>query len=433
MKKCVVYYTDNKVEDNLDVAVRAQLQSACGDIPIISVSQIPMDFGKNLCVGRKPRNYTSLHEQLLTGVLAADDDAVIYVAEHDVFYHPHHFEFVPPKDKIYFNLHRYYFKLGLKGFLPTAGKRAYSQCVARKAPLENFLKRKLLQRYRGDSCFIRGDFANFMSRSANVDIRHGGNFSAENRDKGSWLYGGEHDLEKKEIPGWGTVGEFQRQTGYRNWKVGTQDYLLDWHDKLEGRPFYREDIDVLFADLGFNHGAEIGVGVGEHAISLCSKNPYLNLLCIDPYDPYTTIDGEHISWDSVEQDYVDCKQNLRLFQHTEIIRKTSIQAANLTPKSSLDFVYIDGSFWFNDVMRDIIMWTDRVRPGGIVSGSNIDCPSVKTAVDAYSEAHGYNVFVTASDEKNIPCWFFAKGDLNVSVTASDEKNRPCWFFAKGDL
>ena len=48
MQKYVVYYTDNKLEESLDVAVRAQLESACGDIPIISVSQIPMDFGKNM-------------------------------------------------------------------------------------------------------------------------------------------------------------------------------------------------------------------------------------------------------------------------------------------------------------------------------------------------------------------------------------------------
>jgi len=289
--KYIVYYTDNKLEENLDVAVRANLEYACGGIPIISVSQVPMKFGRNICVGRLPRSYASLHDQLLTGIDAAEEGSIIYMVEHDVFYHPDHFKFEPPDDKIYFNLSRFYFKLGLNSFLKSTGKRAYSQGVARREPLKKYVERKLFQRLRNKACFIRGDFKNFVTRSPNVDIRHGNNFSSENTTKGSWLQG------RTCFPGvvttlhdWGSVYEFQRKTNYRNWKVGTQDYLRERFQN-SSEPFYRADLDEMFAELEFKKGAEIGVKVGKHAVSICKANPYLNLMCVDPFDPYNNMHG----------------------------------------------------------------------------------------------------------------------------------------------
>jgi hypothetical protein len=65
-------------------------------------------------------------------------------------------------------------------------------------------------------------------------------------------------------------------------------------------------------------------------------------------------------------------------------------------------------------VQDIILWADRVRPGGIVSGHDYDNPDVKTAVDAYVKVHDIELFVTERGDSyphDSLSWFFAKGDL----------------------
>jgi hypothetical protein len=415
MQKYIVYYTDNKLEENLDVAVRTQIERACGDIPIISVSQVPMSFGKNICVERKPRSYQSLYEQVLIGLKAAKKDSIIYLCEHDVFYNPSHFEFVPPeKDKIYFNLNRAYYRLNLNTFAWTVGRRAFSQAVAYREVLIELVEKKVMEWINGCSSFLHGPFTTWVSEYPNVDIRHSGNFSSFATKKKSY--------EKGEMVGllsidyWGTPEEFRRAVGYKNWRIGTRRYLKQKFENSYGTcltrtipNFDRGDLAELFKKLKFTKGAEIGVKRGEYAVQLCASNPFLTLMCVDPWNPY----GNY-SWDTVESFFVEAKNRLRLYPNAKIIRKTSMQAANVTPKASLDFVYIDAAHDFNNVMRDIILWTDRVRPAGIVSGHDYDNPDVRLAVDTYTKVHGLDFYLTDQGKDypdSSPSWFFAKGDL----------------------
>ena len=118
-----------------------------------------------------------------------------------------------------------------------------------------------------------------------------------------------------------------------------------------------------------------------------------------------------MDWDDAEEHFGMAKKSLRPFD-AQIIKKTSMQAAaEDVPKWSLDFVYIDANHDFNHVMQDIIIWSDRVRPGGIVSGHDYNIKSVKTAVDAYVKIHGCELFVTEKGggyPDSSPSWFFAK-------------------------
>jgi hypothetical protein len=162
----------------------------------------------------------------------------------------------------------------------------------------------------------------------------------------------------------------------------------------------------MFHSLGFKKGAEIGVKYGLYSKEICENMPDVDLKSIDPYIP-----GPKVSWDEMERRFVVAKKTLEPFGIT-IIKKTSVQAADEdVPVGSLDFVYIDASHLFNDFMQDIILWTDRVRPFGIVSGHDYDNEDVKTAVDAYVKIHDYGLFITKKGDKypdSSPSWFFVK-------------------------
>ena len=408
-KKQIVYYTDSRLERNLDKSVRRQIIKASNGIPIISVSQKPLDFGCNICVGLKPRSYLSLYQQLLIGLEAVDDDSIIYLCEHDVFYHPSHFDFIPPRtNKIYFNLNRYYSTINESYFVKSIGKRALSQCVSYKSPLISHVTEQVDVRINGIASPCIGPFMNFESKFPNIDIRHGGNFSASNRfnnnDKMIW-----------EIEGWGTPRMFMAQVGYKKHEINAKSHLhLIFNDKNNPNPvtipvFTRGMLPMLFESFKYKIGAEVGVKVGVFSEQICKRmRNGVHLKCVDSWHP-----GPDVEWDEAERRFVIAKHTLKKYD-TEIIKKSSLQAADEDiPKWSLDFVYIDAAHDFNNVMQDIIVWSDRVRPGGIVSGHDYDNEEVRTAVDAYVKVHNHELFITEKGEKYPdahPSWFFAKGN-----------------------
>jgi hypothetical protein len=94
----VVYYTANFLSDPFASNTKKKLLEAIGDLPLISVSKKPMDFGQNICVGDTPRNHIWTYRQALIGAKAAKTK-YIALAEDDIFYSAEHFtKYTPTKD-----------------------------------------------------------------------------------------------------------------------------------------------------------------------------------------------------------------------------------------------------------------------------------------------------------------------------------------------
>jgi len=93
MTKGIVYFTNNKCDKVIMDAVIKRLNKICADMEIISVSHKPMNFGKNVVMDL-PSEAQSIFKQIYRGLQESKAD-VIYLAEHDVLYHPSHFEFEP--------------------------------------------------------------------------------------------------------------------------------------------------------------------------------------------------------------------------------------------------------------------------------------------------------------------------------------------------
>lgn len=100
----IVYYTANAISDKFAFNTQYQLLKAAGDIPIISVSKKPMDFGENIDVGDSmPRNHFSIYRQALIGAIAAETE-FIALCEDDVLYSPEHFKYRPKNHPFAYNL-----------------------------------------------------------------------------------------------------------------------------------------------------------------------------------------------------------------------------------------------------------------------------------------------------------------------------------------
>jgi predicted O-methyltransferase YrrM len=165
----------------------------------------------------------------------------------------------------------------------------------------------------------------------------------------------------------------------------------------------RDNLASLLAELSFKTGVEIGVERGFYSKVLCKANPQMKIYGIDPWvslaeekenspDRRTENTTSQHNCDLI---YKDAVNRLKIYPKYRIIKEYSIDALTRFEDGSLDFVYIDGNHQDYYVLKDIEMWSRKVRKGGIVSGHdyyNMKSTTyghleVKKVVDAYVTAH----------------------------------------------
>jgi hypothetical protein len=82
------------------------LKAALGDMPVVTVSRIPMDFGINLLDDAAPC-YSNLYRQILRAAKVAETK-YIAIVEDDTLYHENHFHrFRPQDDEFAYNRARW--------------------------------------------------------------------------------------------------------------------------------------------------------------------------------------------------------------------------------------------------------------------------------------------------------------------------------------
>lgn len=169
--------------------------------------------------------------------------------------------------------------------------------------------------------------------------------------------------------------------------------------------FGRDDLAVVFYELGFTSGVEIGVKEGDYSEVLLRANPHLHLRSVDPWlvrDGYRDSRGQDV-FDDYE---ATARKKLGKYPGSEIIKGFSVDVARALPNESVDFVYIDGHHSFQAATNDIAEWLPKIRPGGIISGHDYARyrggadNKAKEVVDAWTAAYGVKPwFVLGRKEK----------------------------------
>lgn len=243
LSKGIIYYTDNELSEEIAKPVRDQLLKISQEkgIPIVSSSLKKMDFGvKNIDHPTLTRGIITMFTQILDALEASTAD-IIFFCEHDVLYHPSHFDFIPKRRLAYYynvnvwkvrhsdghslkvddlkqlsglcsfrtNLIRHY-----KRRLEIIEKRRRDIIKAGK-PLENEGVSKYMGYEPGLHSYPRGvddhPVRSWVSPYPNVDIRHDRNFTKnrwskeEFRDKKYTTGWTETTADK--IPGWNNLND----------------------------------------------------------------------------------------------------------------------------------------------------------------------------------------------------------------------------------
>jgi hypothetical protein len=101
-KTTIIYLTDNALDERIAETCQEFLSMAAynAGCRIVSVSQRPIDFGDNVCVGEIGRSGLSIDKQIKAGLDATDTEFVA-IAEHDCIYSAEHFAWTPPNRKLF--------------------------------------------------------------------------------------------------------------------------------------------------------------------------------------------------------------------------------------------------------------------------------------------------------------------------------------------
>lgn len=225
--KGIIYYTDNELDETIATPVMRTILQA--GLPIVSSSLEAIPFGNNEVMHRK-RGFATMVMQIVS-CLERSESKYVFFCEHDVLYHPSHFDFTPYKDDIFFyNTHTWRWKFGTDTAIQHDRMISLSGlCVNREFVLEHFKQRLAAivekgldkeddpamkqarvwgfepgtkKKKRGG--FSDDDYEVWESYDPNIDIRHNKTLTMNKVTLGSFIHRPKwwKELPITKVPGW---------------------------------------------------------------------------------------------------------------------------------------------------------------------------------------------------------------------------------------
>lgn len=164
----------------------------------------------------------------------------------------------------------------------------------------------------------------------------------------------------------------------------------------------RDELGLLFKDLGFRVGVELGVESGVFSEKLCRGNPEMHLIGVDSWTAYKGY-RDHVTQDKLDGMYKDTLERMKNYDY-EAVKGFSQEVVGNFADGELDFVYIDAAHDFVNVTLDIAAWEKKVRKGGIVAGHDYRRTKggavnhTKDVVQAWAYSH------------DVKPWYVLRGD-----------------------
>jgi hypothetical protein len=177
----------------------------------------------------------------------------------------------------------------------------------------------------------------------------------------------------------------------------------------KGNPYWipdckREDLPAFFKELGLKRGVEVGVFHGDFLVEFCKKG--FEMTGIDPWTD-EEMNTARQKLEPAETTYQKAIEILKPYG-CKLIKENSMSAVKYFEDNSLDFVYIDANHTFGHVAMDLMIWSEKVKVGGIISGHDYYTdderhkPYLKhsgDAIDAFAKSYGFtNWYVVGGKE-----------------------------------
>ena len=211
----IIYCSSNKENPEFEKRIRDNILKYC-DLPIVSVTQKPIDFGTNICVGEDVGvSGFNFFRQSLIACKAATTKFVLS-CEADTVYPPDYFKFIPKRDdKCYRNKNLYVMGHRRDYFYKKEEGATHAQIVGRQFYIDtleklfegepewdgnqkNFPKEKF--HGKAEDVFSREDIEMYETENPVVQIK---------TSQSMRHYTNSDRIPRDEIPFWGTGKDFR--------------------------------------------------------------------------------------------------------------------------------------------------------------------------------------------------------------------------------
>lgn len=129
-------------------------------------------------------------------------------------------------------------------------------------------------------------------------------------------------------------------------------------------------------------GVEIGVFRGDNALDILKNLSITQLYLVDTCEYYQG-----------RSDACDIALNkLTEYQDKIIFIIEKSEDATYKIPNELDFIYIDGNHEYEYVLKDIELYYNKIRAGGVIGGHDIIMSSVREAVEDFCLTYNLEYF-----------------------------------------
>lgn len=130
------------------------------------------------------------------------------------------------------------------------------------------------------------------------------------------------------------------------------------------------------------HGAELGTKEGKLPGHLFRVGAVDSMFVVDLFENVPDNDGESYrdwNWPEIRAQYEANRSPFSGAWFT--LEMSTAEAARLITPGSLDFVYIDADHSETGFAADLANWVPLIRPGGLVSGHDLNWRSIRNVLD----------------------------------------------------
>lgn len=208
----------------------------------------------------------------------------------------------------------------------------------------------------------------------------------------------------------------------------TQDYILnkfglEFTDQtrmpIEIPDFGRDQMATVLAELGAKEIVEVGVCDGAYSKVLCEANPEATIYGVDPFVPHKGY-RDYTRRSTIDAYHQKAFNTLAPYSNYQFIELFSMDAVKKFEDESLDAVYIDANHDFQNTTNDIVEWSKKLKPGGILYGHDY----VKHK--GPSLIHVYQVVNAFTDSYRIRPWFLLGTNAIMPGQIRDKSRSWMW-------
>jgi hypothetical protein len=172
----------------------------------------------------------------------------------------------------------------------------------------------------------------------------------------------------------------------------------DMHNWKDSYPH----LSKIINQMGLRVGVELGVAAGRHSRYILENTGIDKLWSIDRWQHVSGYDDE-MNLPQNEHDelylYV-CSALSRFGARSSIIRSDTTLASTIFADKTLDFVYVDADHSYEGCKKDLLAWIPKIRPGGIISGHDLNWSSVNKAITEVIPQFGIKSVIPIGEA----CW-----------------------------